>query len=290
MRNINNFLMISMMALSSIAMAQEPNESSPKPSGEVPTESVKSTEPPKGEVAAQSPQLAPPKPTEPEKKEDPKEAMPTPTAPTKEKESPLEAKVKESGNVVVGVGKNKDKSPNYVLEKVVNNETVSVSKKSLDGRGRFVRGSEIKNPGETETVKYAYVSRGEWFMSKVQVYLDQVYLQVMKADRSYLQTGLNEAQRSFNYICLLLATDDGSPKMLSAIAKAIAIHRENVIRLQLQWTQKDEVTAKLLDEYIRFLWVRPEDFDKDKKIIPAGSLANSSYRSMEETYGSVEGE
>lgn len=194
-------------------------------------------------------------------------------------------------HVVYEVGKNKVKNE-ITVERYDDDEYKydDKSKQSLGGEGsrrstpsKFIRGNVVEQGGaNSETIQYRYIARGGWLIERFQPYLDRVAIEVRRADSSDLWSSYTELTRTFSYMCLLIATDDGSKRMEKAVAKSIAIHREALSKLRLQWDKKPDNVAILFEQYMQSTFY--EDLNRDAIKIPAGSYAGGQYKSLSETY------
>ena len=193
--------------------------------------------------------------------------------------------------MVYEVGKNKE--INEITVERYDDDEYKYDEKTKQGLGadgskktapsKFIRGNVVEQGGaNSETIQYRYIARGGWLIERFQPYLDRVAIEVRKADSSDLWSSYTELTRTFSYMCLLIATDDGSKRMERAVAKSIAIHRESLSRLRLQWDKKPENVAILFEQYMQSTFY--EDLNRDAIKIPAGSYAGGQYKSLNETY------
>jgi hypothetical protein len=149
---------------------------------------------------------------------------------------------------------------------------------------KFVIGGEVMDKAaDREVVRYVYVSRGGWLIKAFQGYIDRLRVPVAREDRRDLTDAYLEVQRSFAFLCLLIATDDGGDKSKMAISEAVSSHRETISRLKLVLgTSSNKDFAALLKEYIDATYFT--NLDKDLIRIPAGSLSSARYKSYESNF------
>ncbi len=150
-------------------------------------------------------------------------------------------------------------------------------------KAAFSKGSEVKETvAREESISYVYLSRGAWLIRNLRPFLDRIAVEIVRNDSSEVWANYVEVSRSFNYLCLLIASDDGSDAMTKKIANAVSIHRESVSNLKIQWSRKSDDIKVVLDEYIEATFLKNVD---DKAVrIPAGSLSAADYKSFKTQY------
>jgi len=138
-------------------------------------------------------------------------------------------------------------------------------------------------------IRYVYLSRGGWLIRSFQGFIDRLRPVVAREDRRDVTDAYMEVHRSFSYLCLLIATDDGSERSKIAIAEAVASHRETVSRLRLVFGGAGgSIAAEILRSYVDATYFT--NLERDAVRIPAGAFSESRYQSFEQSSQSVQGE
>ena len=196
---------------------------------------------------------------------------------------PAAAAETEGGRKGFSVELGKNPIKNTPVVKRYDDDETQLAPTDPNNKGRFYQGSRVEDSlAREQSIRYVYVSRGAWLIRLWQPYLDRLGLEVIKTDNSDLYAGYMEASRTFSYICLLIASDDGTDKMLKTIGKAVSLHREAISNLRLQWSKKNESVTSLFEDYVQATFFK--NLDEKTLRIPAGSLSNSQYKTLQETY------
>jgi len=149
---------------------------------------------------------------------------------------------------------------------------------------KFVVGGDVVDKvADKEVIRYVYLSRGEWMIKKFQGYMDRLRLPIARERRDDLTESYVELNRTFAFLCLLRATDDGSEKAKVGIAEAVAAHREAISRLKLVFGPSiSQATTEIIREYIDVTFMT--NLDVDTLRIPAGTYSSARYKTFEQTY------
>ena len=186
--------------------------------------------------------------------------------------------VKVLGRGVIGIGENRAK--NIPLIQRYDSDSSEIKKADVRTRsgGVFFRGEAVSDSPEDKDVKYVYVSRGAWIIKSFQPLIDRLAMEVLKEDRADLVADFVEVARSFSHLSLLIASDDGGPRMLRAIAAGIASHREAVSLMKLHWAGVGHENRKLLNRYIELTFLK--GLKPDAMQIEAGAYGEIRYKPL----------
>lgn len=144
--------------------------------------------------------------------------------------------------------------------------------------GLFFRGEPIRDDAGSR-VKYVYLSRGAWIIKAFQPYIDKLAPEVLRADRTDVTANFIEVTRSMTHLATLIASDDGSDQMLTAIARSLADHRQQISLLKLNWKNAPANVEALIKDYINKTFL--QELTPEQKTIQAGSQADLLYERMD---------